>query len=90
MYSLFLLCANLANCSTEKDAEEDAPPLAEPVKAQLREQLVPAMVALSPPGDKPIRVQLAETVSIIAAMDFPEQWPDLIDVSDFSNLISSH
>jgi len=48
------------------------------------------MVALSAQTDKFVRVQLAETVSIIAAMDFPEQWPDLIDVSDLSYLMSSH
>jgi exportin-2 (importin alpha re-exporter) len=90
MYSLLLPSANLANRSTEKDAEEDAPLLADPVKAQLREQLVPAMVALSAPADKPVRAQLAETVSVIAAMDFPDLWPDLIDVSDLPNLISSH
>ena len=90
MYSSLLPCANLANHSTEKDAEEDAPPLAEPVKVQLREQLIPAMVALSDPGNRPVRAQLAEAVSIIAAMDFPDQWPDLIDVSDLSNLISTY
>ncbi len=84
------MCKILANPSTEKDAEEDAPPLAEPVKVQLREQLVPAMVALSAPADKPVRAQLAEAVSIIAAIDFPDQWPDLIDVSDLPNLISTY
>ena len=90
MYSLLLLCAILANRLTEKDAEEDAPPLPEPVKAQLREQLVPAMVALSSPTDKPVRAQIAETVSVIAAMDFPEQWPDLIDVSGLPKFFSPH
>jgi len=45
------------------------------------------MVALSSPPDKPIRAQIAETVSIVASMDFPEQWPDLIDVSDLPSLI---
>jgi hypothetical protein len=76
------LCAVLANHLTGQDAEEDAPPLPEPVKAQMREQLVPAMVALSAPTDKAVRAQIAETISIVAAMDFPEQWPDLIDVSN--------
>jgi hypothetical protein len=84
MYSLLLPLAALANHSTEKDAEEDAPPLPEPVTGQLREQLVPAMVALSSPNDRPVRAQIAEAVSIVATMDFPEQWPDLIDVSAFS------
>lgn len=80
MYSLSLLRATLANHSTEKDAEEDAPPVSEPVKGQLRKGLVPAIVALSSQNDKPLRAQIAESVSIIAAMDFPEQWPDLVDV----------
>jgi len=47
----------------------------------LRAQLVPAMLRLSNPADKTIRVQIAESVSLIAQLDFPEQWPDLIDVS---------
>jgi len=42
---------------------------------------MPAMLRLSNPADKTIRVQIAESVSLIAQLDFPEQWPDLIDVS---------
>lgn len=88
IYSSLLICAILANRLIEKDAEEDAPPLPDLVKAQLREQLVPAMVALSSPTDKPVRAQIAETVSVVAAMDFPEQWPDLMDVSGLPKFIS--
>ena len=38
------------------------------------------MLALSNPADKAIRVQVAEAVSLIAELDFPARWPDLIDV----------
>ena len=48
-------------------------------KTQLKSQLVPTMIALSAPTDKTLRAQVAETVSVIAKFDFPEQWPDLID-----------
>ncbi len=38
------------------------------------------MLALSKPSDASIRVQVAEAVSLIAELDFPDKWPDLIDV----------
>jgi exportin-2 (importin alpha re-exporter) len=38
------------------------------------------MIALSGPNDKAVRAQIAESVSLIAELDFPERWPDLIDV----------
>ncbi len=38
------------------------------------------MLALSNPADKAIRAQVAESVSLIAALDFPNKWPDLIQV----------
>lgn len=38
------------------------------------------MIALSGPTDKPVRAQIAESISLIASNDFPDQWPDLIDV----------
>jgi exportin-2 (importin alpha re-exporter) len=38
------------------------------------------MIALSGPSEKAIRAQIAESVSLIAELDFPERWPDLIDV----------
>ena len=50
-------------------------------KAQLRAELVPAMLALSAPSDKAVRVQIAEAISLIAELDFPSKWPNLIDVS---------
>ena len=49
-------------------------------KDALKPQLVPAMIALSGASDKAIRAQIAESVSLIAELDFPERWPDLIDV----------
>jgi hypothetical protein len=39
------------------------------------------MLALSNPADKAIRAQVAEAVSLIAELDFPDRWTDLIDVS---------
>src|ERR1700691_305165 len=38
------------------------------------------MIALSNPADKTIRAQIAEAVSLIAELDFPEKWDTLIDV----------
>jgi exportin-2 (importin alpha re-exporter) len=38
------------------------------------------MLALSNPSDKAIRAQVAESVSLIAQLDFPTKWGDLIDV----------
>jgi exportin-2 (importin alpha re-exporter) len=38
------------------------------------------MIALSGPNEKAIRAQVVESVSLIAELDFPERWPDLIDV----------
>jgi hypothetical protein len=45
------------------------------------------MIHLSNPADKSSRAQVAETVSLIAKSDFPEQWPDLIDVSPYLFLL---
>ncbi|KAG5652934.1 hypothetical protein H0H81_003010 [Sphagnurus paluster] len=59
--------------------EEDVQPLAEQDKASLRSALVPAMLALSNPSDKAIRAQVAESVSLVAELDFPKKWTDLID-----------
>jgi hypothetical protein len=38
------------------------------------------MISLSSPGDKTLRAQVAESVSIVAEHDFPQNWPELIDV----------
>lgn len=54
--------------------------MAEQDKAALRAQLVPAMLTLSNPTDKLIRAQVAESVSLVAELDFPSKWEDLIDV----------
>ncbi|KAF8188046.1 importin alpha re-exporter [Pholiota molesta] len=59
--------------------EEDVQPLPEQDKAALRAELVPAMLALSAPSDKAIRAQVAESVSLIAELDFPVKWENLID-----------
>jgi exportin-2 (importin alpha re-exporter) len=36
---------------------------------------------LSSTEDKAIRAQVAESVALIAELDFPTKWTDLIDVS---------
>ena len=41
------------------------------------------MITLSSPGDKTIRAQIAESISLIASNDFPKQWHDLIDVRGY-------
>ncbi|KAI5826864.1 Cse1-domain-containing protein [Schizophyllum commune Tattone D] len=59
--------------------EEDVNALPEADKAALRSELVPAMIALSSPSDKSIRAQVAEAVSLVAELDFPERWTNLMD-----------
>jgi exportin-2 (importin alpha re-exporter) len=38
------------------------------------------MIALANPADRTVRAQVAETVALVASTDFPDEWPDLIDV----------
>jgi exportin-2 (importin alpha re-exporter) len=59
---------------------KDVQPLLETDKATLRDRLIPAMIALSGTEDKAIRAQIAESVALIAELDFPTKWVDLIDV----------
>jgi exportin-2 (importin alpha re-exporter) len=60
--------------------QQDVQPLPAQDKALLRSQLVPAMIALSGASDKAIRTQIAQAISLIAELDFPSQWGDLIAV----------
>lgn len=39
------------------------------------------MITLSNASDKAVRAQVAESISLVAKVDFPERWPDLVDVS---------
>ncbi|KAI0329277.1 Cse1-domain-containing protein [Cubamyces sp. BRFM 1775] len=64
--------------------EDDEPHVADGDRSSLREALVPAMIQLSNASDKAIRAQVAESISLIAKVDFPEQWPDLVDKLVFS------
>ncbi|OCH89837.1 Cse1-domain-containing protein [Obba rivulosa] len=59
--------------------EDEEAPVPEADKAALRNELVPSMLALSNASDKPMRAQIAESISLVASADFPEQWPDLVD-----------
>ena len=65
----------------ELTREQEDKPIPENDKAALRNELIPAMIALSNASDKAMRAQVAESVSIIAGVDFPDKWPDLVDVS---------
>jgi hypothetical protein len=58
-------------------------------KDALKPQLVPTMISLSGVSDKAIHAQIAGSVSLIAELDFPERWFDLIDVrlNESTNLI---
>ncbi|KAI0775001.1 Cse1-domain-containing protein [Trametes elegans] len=64
--------------------EDDEPPVPEADRAALRDALVPAMIQLSNASDRAVRAQVAESISLIAKVDFPEQWPDLVDKLVFS------
>ncbi|CAG8598816.1 6838_t:CDS:10 [Acaulospora colombiana] len=70
---------NIARKRWVQDPEDDVQPISSGDKAQLRSHLVPAMIQLSQPGDKALRAQIAETVSLVAAADFPEEWSSLFD-----------
>ncbi|EPS95676.1 hypothetical protein FOMPIDRAFT_1025652 [Fomitopsis schrenkii] len=59
--------------------DDEDQPIPETDKAALRNELIPAMIALSNASDKAMRAQVAESVSIIAGVDFPDKWPDLVD-----------
>lgn len=65
---------------TLKETEET--PIDPNEKGALRAQLVPAMVALANQS-KLLRAQLAEAVGLVAAVDFPGAWPDLLNVSNY-------
>ncbi|KZP12661.1 hypothetical protein FIBSPDRAFT_898035 [Athelia psychrophila] len=62
--------------------EKDMNPILDSDKVVSRKALVPAMLHLSAPGDNIIRAQVAESVSLISELDFPEGWPDLIGAYD--------
>jgi hypothetical protein len=66
--------------------QQDVQPLPVEDKALLRSQLVPAMIALSGASDKAIRTQNAEAICLIAGLDFPSQWGDLITVCTLDHL----
>jgi exportin-2 (importin alpha re-exporter) len=72
-------------CFKPQDAEET--PISQDDKNTIRNQLVQAMIALSSPADKALRAQIAESVSVVAEHDFPQKWPELIDVRLLSKVI---
>ncbi|CEH16542.1 Nuclear export receptor CSE1/CAS (importin beta superfamily) [Ceraceosorus bombacis] len=82
----------LKNICRRAWAEEDDADLAEPELVQgeareaLKTRLVPLLGQLSSdvnvanaPGVASLRIQLSECVALIAARDFPQQWPALLD-----------
>jgi exportin-2 (importin alpha re-exporter) len=62
------------------DDEQTDTPIPGIEKRELKADLLPAMITLSGPATKSLRAQLAESIAIIAACDFPLQWDTLIDV----------
>lgn len=69
------------NAARRRWADEEEP-IADGDKATLREQLVPAMLALSTSAadrtERLARPQLADALAAIAAEDYPDRWPTLI------------
>ncbi|KIJ25285.1 hypothetical protein M422DRAFT_273745, partial [Sphaerobolus stellatus SS14] len=59
--------------------ESEETPIPANDKILVRSQLVPAMIALSSPATKGPRAQIAESVAVVAELDFPEKWPELVD-----------
>ncbi|TFK45700.1 importin alpha re-exporter [Heliocybe sulcata] len=59
--------------------DDDAAPIPAADQAAIRADIVPAMISLSTPAEKTLRAQLAECVALIAEVDFPERWSDLMD-----------
>lgn len=58
--------------------------VSEPDRAQLKANLLPLLIQLSQPAvlaSNPIglRLQLSESIALIANKDFPDQWPTLIN-----------
>ncbi|CAG7854816.1 Importin alpha re-exporter AltName: Full=Chromosome segregation protein CSE1 [Serendipita indica DSM 11827] len=70
---------NIARKRWTLDPEDDVQPIPEDDKIRLRQNLILAMIQLSGPSDKALRAQIAESVSLVAAADFPSQWPTLFD-----------
>ncbi|KAG9044436.1 importin-alpha export receptor [Tulasnella sp. UAMH 9824] len=60
----------------DAEANEETP-IDQNEKNTLKEQLVPAMVALSSQS-KLLRTQIADAVGLVAAIDFPTLWPGLL------------
>jgi exportin-2 (importin alpha re-exporter) len=58
-------------------------------RTAVKSQLVPIMVSLSTPGGPAAKLQsqIGEAVAEIASVDFPEQWPNLLDVSTHSPIV---
>jgi exportin-2 (importin alpha re-exporter) len=74
-----LFCSSPSESPNRLQLKNEHPiPIAD--KDALKLQLVPAMIAHSGASDKAIRAQIAESVSLITELDFPERWSDLIDV----------
>jgi exportin-2 (importin alpha re-exporter) len=55
--------------------------IAQTDKDAIKAQLVPLMISLGTPQTARLQSQIGEALSYIASIDFPEQWPTLIDVS---------
>lgn len=59
-------------------AEEAPTPLTQADADALKAQVVPVMIALA--QEQQIQVQIGEAISLMAEADFPDAWPNLIEV----------
>ena len=67
---------------------QDVNLLSEQDKVVLQSELVPGMIIFSNPADKTICAQVAESLSLIAVLDFPKKWDALINVSHPTSILN--
>ncbi|EON65354.1 hypothetical protein W97_04592 [Coniosporium apollinis CBS 100218] len=63
--------------SAEDIPQAQAKPIPEEERAVVRSRIVPVLVTASPP----VRAQLIPTLQKILASDFPQKWPDFLDLT---------
>lgn len=65
----------------DSETEEASDAVLPEEKAAVRQQLVPVLVALAsgPMPSQAILSQMNESIALVAASDFPDVWPELID-----------
>lgn len=66
------------NLVKSKWDDEETPVINQTDKETIRNNLVEVMIRLASPADKTLRAQIAESISLIASVDFPDNWSNLI------------